>query len=78
MAGIQRLGQQVGDALRSSFILPSMCQAIEEVILNSIDAGATSLQIDFSLEEWSFSVVDDGRGMTSDDVDKVGERYGES
>lgn len=74
---ISTLDDNTGHSLRSLTILPSICQTIEEVVLNSLDAGASSVDVTFDLKEWAFSVTDNGRGMTEEDLQLIGDRYGE-
>ncbi|WP_204840127.1 ATP-binding protein [Cereibacter azotoformans] len=42
--------------------------AIFELVKNSFDAGATRVDIEFNPLEGTISIVDDGRGMSDDDI----------
>lgn len=42
--------------------------AIFELVKNSFDAGATSVEIEFDPDESTITIVDDGHGMTADDI----------
>ncbi|PWG02130.1 hypothetical protein DF286_04045 [Sphingosinicella humi] len=42
--------------------------AIFELVKNSIDAGATKVDIEFDPDESSIAIVDNGRGMTANDI----------
>lgn len=42
--------------------------AIFELVKNSFDAGATSVDIEFDPDESTITIVDDGHGMTVDDI----------
>lgn len=42
--------------------------AIFELVKNSIDAGATKVDIEFDPDEDSIAIIDNGRGMSADDI----------
>ncbi|QKG72548.1 sensor histidine kinase [Erythrobacter mangrovi] len=42
--------------------------AIFELVKNSIDAGATTVDIEFDPDEDSIALIDNGRGMSADDI----------
>jgi signal transduction histidine kinase len=44
--------------------------AIFELVKNSFDAGATRVDIEFEPSERTIAIVDDGKGMTQDDIKK--------
>lgn len=48
----------------------SLGKALAELIMNSVDAGAT--KIDLQMENWSFRLTDDGRGFGSaEEIERV-------
>ena len=64
--------------LRSSTAITCLSQAAEELVANSIDAGATVIDVSVRVEEGFAMVSDNGRGMDADDLAVVGERYSTS
>ncbi|MEQ2181760.1 hypothetical protein GOODEAATRI_014811, partial [Goodea atripinnis] len=61
--------------LRSGVAIPSLQQCVEELVLNSIDAGATCVGVRIDMEAFKVQVIDNGSGMTSEDMENVGIRY---
>ena len=51
--------------LRSSTAITCFSQAVEELVANSIDAGATVIDVSVRVEEGFVAVSDNGRGMDS-------------
>ncbi|XP_034050840.1 DNA mismatch repair protein Mlh3-like isoform X2 [Thalassophryne amazonica] len=72
---IKRLPTEVQGKLRSGVAIPSLQQCVEELVLNSIDAEATCVGVRVDLEAFKVQVVDNGQGMSAEDVDRVGNRY---
>ncbi|XP_068563098.1 DNA mismatch repair protein Mlh3 isoform X2 [Cebidichthys violaceus] len=72
---IKCLPEDVRGKLRSGVALPSLQQCIEELILNSIDAGATCVGVRMDMEAFKVQVVDNGSGITAEDMECVGNRY---
>lgn len=70
--GIGKLDPKVSRVLRSQVVTVSLTSAVREVVQNSVDAGATTLQIMIDPFEMSFLVKDNGRGMNPQDLDYVG------
>jgi DNA mismatch repair protein MLH3 len=70
-------------ALRSTTILTSLPQIVFELVQNSLDAGASQVNVGVDIEAWHCSVRDDGHGMEAAGMSvlaKGGEsgRYGKS
>ncbi|KAG6557245.1 hypothetical protein Mapa_001172 [Marchantia paleacea] len=78
MPQIQRLSDSVVNRLRSSTVLLDVAQIAEELVCNSIDAGATQIQVDVDAEAYFMKVDDDGCGIHRDDLTLVGERHATS
>ncbi|XP_041468883.1 uncharacterized protein LOC121418804 [Lytechinus variegatus] len=78
IASIQFLSQDVQNQLRSGVATPSVVQCVEELVVNSIDAEASCIAVRVHLPDCQIQVVDNGRGMTKDDMLCVGERYATS
>ncbi|XP_058423352.1 DNA mismatch repair protein Mlh3 isoform X2 [Diceros bicornis minor] len=72
---IKCLSVEVQAKLRSGLAICSLGQCVEELALNSIDAEAKCVAVRVNLETFQVQVIDNGFGMGSDDVDKVGNRY---
>ncbi|XP_069680721.1 uncharacterized protein [Periplaneta americana] len=72
---IKKLPTEVQSALRSGVVITSMAQCIVELVLNSIDAGATSIAIRVNFKFYKIQVVDNGCGMDLRDLDLLGTRY---
>ncbi|XP_049754122.1 DNA mismatch repair protein Mlh3 isoform X2 [Elephas maximus indicus] len=74
-AMIKCLSDEVQAKLRSGLAINSLGQCVEELTLNSIDAEAKCVAVRVNMETFQVQVIDNGFGMGSDDVDKVGNRY---
>lgn len=66
---------EVQGKLRSGVAIPSLQQCVEELILNSIDAGATCVGVRMDMEAFKVQVIDNGAGMSAEDMKCVGNRY---
>lgn len=74
-AMIKCLSDEVQAKLRSGLAIISLGQCVEELILNSIDAEAKCVAVRVNMETFQVQVIDNGFGMTGDDIEKVGNRY---
>lgn len=72
---IKCLSKEVQAKLRSGVAVPSLQQCVEELVLNSIDAGATCVGVRTDMEAFKVRVVDNGAGMSAGDMECVGNRY---
>ncbi|KAL5007944.1 hypothetical protein ScPMuIL_013525 [Solemya velum] len=72
---IQLLPSEVRSKLRSGVAISSPTQCIEELVLNSLDAGATCVAVRVDLSCYKIQVVDNGVGISKEDLEKLGERY---
>ncbi|KAL4692442.1 hypothetical protein H8959_016252 [Pygathrix nigripes] len=72
---IKCLSVEVQAKLRSGLAISSFGQCVEELALNSIDAEAKCVAVRVNMETFQVQVIDNGFGMGSDDVEKVGNRY---
>lgn len=77
---ITSLSNPVSDRLRSSVIIPTLPQALSELVQNSLDAGASRIEcwIDLSPGNESIRIQDDGHGIDEEGMKRVGERHGQS
>ncbi|KAG7260734.1 hypothetical protein CRUP_026891 [Coryphaenoides rupestris] len=72
---IKRLSADVQSKLRSGVAVGSLQQAVEELVLNSVDAGATCVCVRMDTAAFRVQVVDNGSGMDAADLERVGNRY---
>ncbi|XP_055043602.2 DNA mismatch repair protein Mlh3 [Misgurnus anguillicaudatus] len=75
---IKSLPKDVQAQLRSGITIFSLQQCIEELILNSIDSGATCVAVKIDVAAFKVQVIDNGSGMCREDIEKVGIRYNTS
>ena len=61
-SGVKKLDGRLWRFVRASSTIASYHCAVEEVVLNSIDAQSRSIEIIVDLETFSFEVRDDGKG----------------
>ncbi|KAL3693610.1 hypothetical protein R1sor_007261 [Riccia sorocarpa] len=78
MRQISRLSNSVVSRLRSGTIISDIAQIAEELVCNSIDAGATQIQTEVDVEACFLKVEDDGCGISRNDLTLVGERHATS
>ncbi|XP_004366048.2 hypothetical protein CAOG_01177 [Capsaspora owczarzaki ATCC 30864] len=64
--------------LRSGVSIPSLAACVEELVLNSIDAGATAVDVHVDLQLCRLRVLDNGAGIALRDLARVGERHATS
>lgn len=78
--GILSLSKPVSNRLRSSVIIPTLPQALSELVQNSLDAGSSRIECWIRLipgDEF-IRVQDDGFGIDEESMKKLGERYSQS
>ena len=75
-AAIGKLPEEVIRTLRSSFIIGSLANCVEELVQNAIDAGAESIEVALNTTLWSCRVTDNGHGISRHDLRQIGRRYG--
>ena len=66
---ITPLPRRTRSILRSTVILTSLVQAVSELIQNSLDANARSIQVGIDCDDWSCWVQDDGVGFSIDSLE---------
>lgn len=72
---IKCLPKEVQGKLRSGVALPSLQQCVEELLLNGIDAGATCVGVRMDMDAFKVQVIDNGAGLSAEDMGCVGNRY---
>ncbi|XP_010446913.1 PREDICTED: DNA mismatch repair protein MLH3-like isoform X1 [Camelina sativa] len=78
MKTIKPLPEGVRHSMRSGIIMFDMSRVVEELVFNSLDAGATKVSIFVGVVSCSVKVVDDGSGVSRDDLVLLGEIYATS
>ena len=66
--------KETREKLRSSFIISSLAQCIEELALNSLDANATNINIYLDTRKMSLEVYDNGDGISKKNLELVGRK----
>ena len=74
---LERLDNGTRSKLRSTQIITSLPQIVSELVQNSLDAGASSIEIGVNRDEWSCWVRDNGTGISKDGLTQLagGTRY---
>ena len=75
---IHSLDENVRSLLRSGIAVSSLTQCVDELVLNSLDAGATCITVRLDIPALRVQVHDDGRGIAKDDLGLLGERHATS
>ncbi|KAL4577787.1 hypothetical protein LXL04_013901 [Taraxacum kok-saghyz] len=75
MRSIKVLPESVRSSLRSGIILSDLTRVVEELVFNSLDAGATKVIVAVGVGTNYIKVTDNGCGITRDGLVLVGERY---
>ncbi|CAI7857985.1 unnamed protein product [Closterium sp. NIES-54] len=70
---IRELPEHVSRKVRSSVVVPSLSQLTEELVCNSLDAGATEVSVTVDSSAATIRVDDDGCGISRDDLVLLGE-----
>ncbi|XP_069574614.1 DNA mismatch repair protein Mlh3 isoform X2 [Brachyistius frenatus] len=72
---IKCLPGEVQGKLRSGVAVPSLQQCVEELLLNSVDAGSSCVGVRMDTEALKVQVIDNGAGMSAEDLGRAGNRY---
>ncbi|XP_058098602.1 DNA mismatch repair protein MLH3 isoform X9 [Magnolia sinica] len=78
MRSIKHLPRAVHSSLRSSVVLFDFTRVVEELIFNSLDAGATKVYVSINIGACYVKVEDDGCGISRDGLVLLGEKYATS
>ena len=65
---IQTLPEEVIDLIAAGEVIDSMSAVVRELVENSLDAGASRINITLDPQLWSVCVTDNGRGMGLEDL----------
>ncbi|CCK72260.1 mismatch repair protein MLH3 KNAG_0J01790 [Huiozyma naganishii CBS 8797] len=69
---IHLLDRSVYSKLQSQQYNVSLTSAVRELLQNSVDAGASEVQVVIDFSSWKFSVRDNGSGISCRDLDHLG------
>ena len=72
---IRKLSSELQSHLRSGVAIASISQCMEELVLNSLDAGATCIAVRVDINRCMVQVVDNGSGITKEQLDCIPNRY---
>ena len=75
---IRPLQEEVRSHLRSGVAITNLTQCVEELVLNSLDAGASCITVRIDIPNFKIQVSDNGSGIALGDLKSVGERYSSS
>jgi len=75
---IQSLPPEVVDQIAAGEVVERPAHLVKELVENSIDAGATSVTVEFAEGGRYVKVVDNGQGMSPEDLPKALERFATS
>ena len=78
MNSVVRLSNQTHEGIRSLQTISRASQAVEECVLNSVDAEATSIRVNTCLPKSRFAVSDKGCGIKAEELGLVGVRHSTS
>jgi DNA mismatch repair protein MutL len=65
---IQSLPNDLVNLIAAGEVIDSFVAVVRELVENAIDAGATRLRIYLNPEQWQVQVIDNGQGMTLEDL----------
>lgn len=60
---IERMSLRLGTLIRASSVVSSLHNATEELILNSIDAQSSSIDLHVDIFNHSIKIIDDGEKL---------------
>ncbi|XP_041351315.1 uncharacterized protein LOC121370257 [Gigantopelta aegis] len=72
---IRLLPQELRSRLRSGVTITHLTQCVEELVMNSLDAGANCIAVRIDLPCFKIQVVDNGTGISSEQLEMIGNRY---
>ncbi|GAB2231956.1 hypothetical protein Drorol1_Dr00010975 [Drosera rotundifolia] len=78
MESIKPLPESVRSSLRSGFVICDLTRVVEELVYNSLDAGATRISVSLGVGTGYIKVEDDGFGIGREGLILLGERYATS
>lgn len=58
---VRRLLNPVSSTVRAASIFPSLSRVVEELVLNSLDASSSIIEVQLYLRTFSTEVIDNGK-----------------
>ena len=58
---VRRLLDPVSSTVRAASIFPSLSRVVEELVLNSLDASSSVIEVQLDLRTFSTEVIDNGK-----------------
>jgi len=71
---VKSLPRDIRSKIRSGIAISSISDCVEELVFNSVDAGAKTILVRVNLDNFNVTVEDDGAGLTEADLESVGTR----
>ncbi|CAM9510617.1 unnamed protein product, partial [Hapterophycus canaliculatus] len=71
MAEVERVSERTANDVRAGAVVSTVSQAVQELVSNSIDAGATSVEVKLDLPSYRLSVADNGRGIPKEKLETL-------
>nr|GME03813.1 DNA mismatch repair protein MLH3 isoform X4 [Ipomoea batatas] len=78
MRSIAKLPEAVHSSIRSGIVLYDLTRVVEELVYNSLDAGANKVSVAVGVGTCYVKVVDNGYGVSRDGLELLGEKYATS
>ncbi|XP_051125704.1 DNA mismatch repair protein MLH3 isoform X2 [Andrographis paniculata] len=78
MRNVERLPESVRSSVRSGVVIADLTKIVEELIFNSLEAGATKIYAAVGVRSCYVKVVDNGSGISRDGLVLLGERQATS
>jgi DNA mismatch repair protein MLH3 len=72
---LRELSVDIAHRVRSQSSLANFTVALDAVLANSVDSGATQVLVVFNIETMSFTIMDNGCGIHPEDMSFVGKRH---
>ena len=72
---MKKLDKDTTEKIRSNYTISDIQQVMEELVLNSVDANSTSIDVFVDLKNYSITVHDDGLGINIDDFKHIGNHF---
>ncbi|XP_006340851.1 DNA mismatch repair protein MLH3 isoform X5 [Solanum tuberosum] len=78
MGSIKRMPENIWSSIRSGVILYDFTRVVEELVFNSLDAGAAKVSVAIGIGTCYVKVDDNGSGVSRDGLVLMGEKYATS
>lgn len=71
---LERPSDGLSNQIVSAYRITNICQCIDELIFNSIDAGSSSIGVRVQLQKFRLQLIDNGCGIDRTTLINVGNR----